>query len=119
MLLNAFGLWWCCSPRLLRGKRDQQHFVSDIVVARDRSTAIEICRSPPFTPKESAVFAKRLSAEELAILGTISKQVTDRGAQLGYNAGEYEYNIPTALGFYSYGRMSRGPFSECLSVVSR
>src|ERR1700738_2516531 len=45
LLLLAYGLWWASSPRLLRGKKDLQHFVSDIVVARDRSTVVVIAQS--------------------------------------------------------------------------
>ena len=121
LLLIAFGLWWGCSPRLLRGKRDLQHFVSDIVVARDRSTASKAFKSVPFTPKESAIFAQRLSAEEVTIFKDISKEVTDRGAQVGYNAGEYEYRVPTALGFYFVWQNVTRPFLRtfisCLALI--
>jgi hypothetical protein len=99
-LLFAYGLWWLSSPRLLRGKRDLQQFVSDIVIARDRSTAIQIARSAPFTPRESAIFAKTLTPEEREAFEIIASGVKARGAALGDGAGEYEHRIPTALGFY-------------------
>jgi hypothetical protein len=99
-LLIAYGLWWASSPRLLRGKRDLQQFVSDIVVARDRSTAIQIVRSPPFTPEESVIFSQTLPVEERAVFVAVSSEVKARGALLGDGAGEYEHRIPTALGFY-------------------
>jgi hypothetical protein len=56
LLLAAFGLWWFFSPLLLKGKRDLQHFVSDIVVARDRSTVVLVAQSPHLqsTRKKSA-----------------------------------------------------------------
>jgi hypothetical protein len=60
VLLVAYGLWWRFSPPLLRGKRDLQHFVSDIVVARDRSTVVVIARSPPFTRETRDIFGKTL-----------------------------------------------------------
>ncbi len=100
ILIIAFGLWWRGSPDLLRGKRDLQHFVSDIVVARDRSTVIQIARSPPYTPEESAILMSALSDEDRAVFEHISSELKSRGVALGDGAGEYEYRIPTALGFY-------------------
>jgi hypothetical protein len=100
ILLFAYGLWWVSSPRLLRGKRDLQHFVSDIVVARDRSTVIQIARSAPYTPNESAIFAKTLTVEDQTAFEHVASEVKSRGVGLGDGAGEYEHRIPTALGFY-------------------
>jgi hypothetical protein len=100
VLLVAYGLWWRFSPPLLRGKRDLQHFVSDIVVARDRSTVVVIARSPPFTRETRDIFGKTLDPSDLGVFENIVHSITSRGHALGDGAGEYEHTIPTALGFY-------------------
>ncbi len=88
ILLLAYGLWWVFSPRLLRGKRDLHQFVSDIVVARDRSTIIEIVRSAPYTPQESAIFAQSLTDEDRVDFQHISSEIMSRGRALGDGALE-------------------------------
>jgi hypothetical protein len=98
-LLVAFGLWWVAAPPLLRGKRDLQHFVSDIVVARDRPTVISVAASPPFTIDEAEVL-KTLSKADAAQYKQVAEALKSRGAGIGDAAGEYEDRIPTALGFY-------------------
>jgi hypothetical protein len=98
-LLVAFALWWRAAPPLLRGKRDLQHFVSDIVVARDRSTVISVATSPPFTIDEAKVL-KALSQADTALYKQVAQQLQSRGSRIGDGAGEYEYLIPNALGLY-------------------
>lgn len=121
ILLIAYGLWWVSSPRLLRGKRDLQHFVSDIVVARDRSTVIKIIQSPPYTPDQTTIFAKALSPHDLQDFQIIARDAKARGPALGDGAGEYEHRIPTALGFYFRWQNSTQPvlrtFIGCLALI--
>lgn len=100
LLLVAFVIWWLSAPRLLKGKRDLQHFVSDIVVARDRSTVIEIANSPPFTAPDHQAFVGSLTAGDKKIFEQVARELKSRGADIGDGAGEYEHRIPTALGFY-------------------
>jgi hypothetical protein len=99
LLFVAFGLWWFFSPRLLRGKRDLQHFVSDIVVARDRSTVVSVAQSPPFTIDEKKVAAVLNDIDRLEF-PVFASNLKSRGTALGDGAGEYEHRIPTALAFY-------------------
>jgi hypothetical protein len=63
ILLVAFGLYWLCSPRLLRGRRDEYHFVSDIVVSRNKRTVLEITKSAPFKNGSTSKMS-RLAADE-------------------------------------------------------
>jgi hypothetical protein len=117
VLLLAYGLWRVSSPPLLRWKRDLQHFVSDIVVARDRSTVVVIARSPPFTPEARAIFAKTLSADDQKVFEGIAQSMNSRGPQLGGNAGEYEHFIPTALGFYFTWQNATRPIARAFIGV--
>lgn len=117
VLLLAYGLWWGLSPRLLRRKRDLQHFVSDIVVARARSTVVEIARSPPFTPEARAIFAKTLNAEDQKVFDGIAQSMYLNWHRLGDGAGEYEHHIPTALGFYFTWQNATRPIARAIVGV--
>jgi hypothetical protein len=99
LLLGALIIWWFVSPPLLRGKRDLQHFVSDIVVARDRSTVLTITKSEPFVADETEV-VRRLSKTDVDSFKEASGIIRSRGQPLGTGAGEYEHSIPTVLGAY-------------------
>jgi len=99
LLLAAFGLWWFFSPPFLRGKRDLQHFVSDIVVARDRSTVVALRFSEPFTLNQDIVGAV-LSESDMLSYPDIFNELEARKHSIGDAPGEYEHRIPTALAFY-------------------
>jgi hypothetical protein len=99
LVLAAFGLWWFFAPPLLRGKRDLQHFVSDIVVARDRSTVIAVVQSAPFTLDKKTVGAILGETDTLSFPDMVN-ELRAREHHIGDGAGEYEHRIPTALAFY-------------------
>jgi hypothetical protein len=108
LLLCAFIIWWRMSPPLLKGKRDLQHFVSDIVVARDRSTVLAIAESQPFIADETEV-EKNLNRTDAYLFKGALSIIKSRGLPLGAGAGEYEESIPTVLGAYFKWHNSRRP----------
>ena len=93
LLLIAFGLYHF-SPRLLRGKRDLQHFVSDIVVARDRSNVrLANAEAREYLQKNLHVRNPKEGTLQ-ALLHHMNRD------NLGDNAGEYESLVPQILIFY-------------------
>jgi hypothetical protein len=93
ILLLAYGLFWWYSPPLLQNKRDRQHFVTDIVVSRDRSTVLHIVRS-------STQYLEPLPFPRGEALEALLDIMKRRTTQIGSNAGEYEDIIPSILTFY-------------------
>jgi hypothetical protein len=121
ILLVAFGLYRFFSPPLLRGKRDLQHFVSDIVVARDRSTvrlanheAREFLQA--YLDKEPTDLSKDDKGNLEGLLTNCMKR-----DKLGDNAGEYESLIPQILIFYFNWQNFRFPafrtFVFCCTLI--
>jgi hypothetical protein len=108
VLLVAYGLWWLFSPPLLRGKRDLQHFVSDIVVARARSTVVEVARSAPFTPETIAIFVKRLNAGDKDVFDQTAQSMSTRAHLLGSNPESSSISYPPRSAFTSHGTMKLG-----------
>ncbi len=108
LLLVAFGLWWFFCPPLLRGKRDLQHFVSDVVVARDRSTVLTVAKSAPFT-LDQQIIGTVLNEVDLIGFRNLVDDLKARGPALGDGAGEFEYRIPTALALYFKWHNARRP----------
>jgi hypothetical protein len=97
-LLLAFGLFWVFSPPLLRNKRDRQHFVSDIIVSRDSSTARRII-SELITYVDQLV-NNQLDITTQRISDKLSSQVRHRVDAVGENAEEYESLISDFLLYY-------------------
>ena len=108
-LLFSFGLWWLFSPPRLRGKRDLQHFASDIVVARDRSSVFAISKSVPFTLGVDEV-TKVIGGDHRSAFERAVGFIQSRGSDIGEGAGEYEDRIPTALGLYFMWQDVTRPF---------
>jgi hypothetical protein len=117
ILLIAFGLYWRYAPRLLRGRRDEFHFVSDVVISRNRATVLEITRSAPF----KNVATPRMANDE-AYKGDFDRAcdiIQRAGTNLGTNAGEYEDHIPVLLSvYYRYQDLTALPLRWLVSVLT-
>ncbi len=99
-------------------KRDLQHFVSDIVVARDRTAVVFIARSPPFTldPKE---VEKILGGFDSLAFVDVKNELRNRKHHIGDGAGEYEHRIPTALAFYfKWHNVTQSSVRACITVLA-
>jgi len=96
ILLAAYVLFLWYSPRLLRNKRDRQHFISDMIVSRDRSTIAQIVSS--VTKYLKQYLALRPASPEP--LRELLNLLTSRSTKIGTGAGEYEDDIPRVLAFY-------------------
>jgi hypothetical protein len=120
ILLIAVGLYWFCSPRLLRWKRDEYHFISDIVVSRNRATVLEITKSAPFkNAATSRMPPPRFATDEAY------KRDFDRACDLiknpnlGIGAGDYEQDIPVLLSvYYRYQDLTTLPRRWLVSVLT-
>jgi len=101
-LLAAYVLFLLFSPRLLQYKKDRQHFVSDIIVSRDRSVVAQIASlvRQQLTP---------LPAAQSEPLKDLLRLTTIRANSLGANAGEYEDDIPRVLILYFNWQNFRRP----------
>jgi hypothetical protein len=114
ILLIAFILLWFCCPPLLRNKRDFQQFASDIIIARDRATVQRIILP---TSKYLTGLPKLDPTMHRAL-----EIIKNRSNTIGYNAGEYEADIPELLTVYynwqNKRRAMRGVLIFCLTIFA-
>ena len=115
LLLIAFGLYHF-SPRLLRGKKDLQHFVSDIAVARDQSS-VRLANAEAQEYLDKYLQLKGQSKDDIPQLEGLRHHMNRDN--LGENAGEYESLIPQILIFYFNWQNFRFPgFRTCVFCLT-
>jgi len=112
ILVIAFLLYGL-SPRLLRSKRDRQHFVADLITARDKSTVRLANRDArQYLQQYLEKHETDLSESDRGILQGLLHSMNREN--LGDNAGEYESLIPQILIFYFNWQNFRCPVFRTL-----